>query len=105
MTLKDNLSLKSEKLLVALGRQANIKDLNLAAAGLTATEKGMLSVNQFFPTRIPHIYAVGDMIGAPAAEPPPQSSHCATPYSMNIPECLSRRSSHPPRCNLSRRRQ
>jgi len=66
MNMKDNLSLKSEKLLVPLGRQANIEDLNLAAAGLTATEKGMLSVNQFFPTRIPHLYAVGDMIGAPA---------------------------------------
>lgn len=39
-TLKDNPPVKSEKLLVALGRQANIEDLNLAAAGLTATEKG-----------------------------------------------------------------
>jgi NAD(P) transhydrogenase len=65
-TLKDNLPVKSEKLLVALGRQANIEDLNLAAAGLTATEKGTLSVNQFCQTDVPHIYAVGDMVGAPA---------------------------------------
>ncbi|MBH0181160.1 MAG: FAD-dependent oxidoreductase [Nitrospira sp.] len=49
-TLKDNPPVKSEKLLVALGRQANMEDLNLAAAGLTATERGTLSVNQFCQT-------------------------------------------------------
>lgn len=65
-TLKDNPPVKSEKLLVALGRQANIEDLNLSAAGLTATEKGTVSVNQFCQTDVPHIYAVGDMVGAPA---------------------------------------
>jgi NAD(P) transhydrogenase len=65
-TLGNGLTIKSEKLLVALGRQANVEDLNLGAAGLEVTTKGTLSVNQFCQTDVPHIYAVGDMVGAPA---------------------------------------
>jgi NAD(P) transhydrogenase len=65
-TLGDGLTIKSEKLLVALGRQANVEDLNLGAAGLMVTIKGTLAVNQYCQTEVPHIYAVGDMVGAPA---------------------------------------
>jgi len=64
--LGDGQFIKSEKMLVALGRQANIEDLNLGAAGLTADAKGTVPVNQFCQTEVPHIYAVGDMVGAPA---------------------------------------
>lgn len=65
-TLKDEPQVKTEKLLVALGRQANVEDLNLPAAGLAVTPKGILSANQFCQTDIPHIYAVGDMVSGPA---------------------------------------
>ncbi len=85
-TLKDNPPVKSEKLLVALGRQANIEDLNLAAAGLTATEKGTVSVNQFCQTDVPHIYAVGDMVGAPAlASKAMEQGRRAARHAMNLP--------------------
>lgn len=85
-TLKGNLPVKSEKLLVALGRQANIEDLNLAAAGLTATEKGTVSVNQFCQTDVPHIYAVGDMVGAPAlASKAMEQGRRTVRHALNLP--------------------
>jgi NAD(P) transhydrogenase len=84
--LKDTPPVKSEKLLVALGRQANVEDLNLAAAGLTATEKGTLSVNQFCQTDVPHIYAVGDMVGAPAlASKAMEQGRRAVRHALNLP--------------------
>jgi NAD(P) transhydrogenase len=85
-TLKDTAPVKSEKLLVALGRQANLEDLNLAAAGLTATEKGTLSVNQFCQTEVPHIYAVGDMVGAPAlASKAMEQGRRAVRHALSLP--------------------
>jgi NAD(P) transhydrogenase len=84
--LKDTPPVKSEKLLVALGRQANVEDLSLAAAGLTATEKGTLSVNQFCQTDVPHIYAVGDMVGAPAlASKAMEQGRRAVRHALNLP--------------------
>src|SRR5262249_9261012 len=52
--------------LVAAGRTSNTAELNLAAAGLTAGERGPLRVNATYQTEVPHIYAAGDVIGAPA---------------------------------------
>jgi NAD(P) transhydrogenase len=55
-------TLESEKMLVALGRVANIEHLNIQAAGLTPTSRGLISVNDQCQTSVPHIYAVGDVI-------------------------------------------
>jgi NAD(P) transhydrogenase len=85
-TLGDGLTVKSEKLLVALGRQANVEDLNLGAAGLMVTTKGTLSVNQFCQTEVPHIYAVGDMVGAPAlASKAMEQGRRAVRHALNLP--------------------
>jgi NAD(P) transhydrogenase len=53
-------------LLYTIGRQANADLLNLASAGLSAEGRGKLSVNEYFQTSVPHIYAAGDVIGFPA---------------------------------------
>ena len=58
--------LKADKALIAQGRIANLDSLNLENTGLSATDRGLLSVNQFCQTDVPHIYAVGDTIGPPA---------------------------------------
>jgi NAD(P) transhydrogenase len=85
-TLGDGLVIKSEKLLVALGRRANVEDLNLSAAGLTLTTKGTLSVNQFCQTDVPHIYAVGDMVGSPAlASKAMEPGRPAVRHALNLP--------------------
>lgn len=64
-TLQNGQVFMSDKMLVALGRQANIEELNLSAAGLSVTEKGTLAVNEHCQTTISHIYGAGDLIGPP----------------------------------------
>jgi len=64
--LADGSALASEKMLVALGRAANVEDLGLDAAGLAVDERGLVPVDQHCRTLQPHIYAVGDVIGPPA---------------------------------------
>lgn len=59
-------TLEAETMLYAVGRQPNTDRLNLAAIGLPADRRGRLEVNAQFQTRIPHIYAAGDVIGFPA---------------------------------------
>ncbi len=55
-----------DALLVAAGRQANTDKLNLEAAGLTADDRGRISVDEHFQTATKRIYAAGDVIGFPA---------------------------------------
>jgi NAD(P) transhydrogenase len=58
--------LRSEKCLCALGRVANVAGLDLAAAGLELTPRGHVPVDADLRTRVPHIYAAGDVVGPPA---------------------------------------
>ncbi len=52
--------------LVAAGRQSNVATLNLAAAGVTTGERGIIPVDDKYCTNVRHIYAAGDVIGFPA---------------------------------------
>lgn len=65
-TLASGRVVTADKMLVALGRAANIEGLNLAAAGLAPTPRGLLAVDELCRTAVPHIYAVGDVIGPPS---------------------------------------
>lgn len=65
-TLDDGTELRSERLLCCLGRISNVDELDLAAAGLAVNERGLLTVDAHCATKVPHIYAVGDVIGPPA---------------------------------------
>ena len=56
----------TSKVLYSIGRQGAIKDLNLSSAGLEADARGRLKVNEKYQTCVPHIYAVGDVIGFPS---------------------------------------
>lgn len=56
----------SEKVLVALGRVASVRGLNLEKIGIRITPRGHVEVDQNLCTAQPHIYAVGDVIGPPA---------------------------------------
>ena len=64
--LENGETIESEKLLVALGRIANIQNLKIESAGLTPTARGLIPVNEQCQTSVPHIYAVGDVIGPPS---------------------------------------
>jgi NAD(P) transhydrogenase len=64
--LQSGKRIHGDKLLYAVGRQANADQLNLEAAGLASDARGRVTVNQFFQTKTPHIYAAGDVVGFPA---------------------------------------
>jgi NAD(P) transhydrogenase len=63
---EDGSVIKSEKMLCAAGRVANIKDLKIENAGLQLNERGLISVDSELKTEVPHIYAAGDVIGPPS---------------------------------------
>lgn len=62
---KDGSTLEAEVLLYALGRTANVESLHLENTGIKVDPKGYIPVNALFQTGVPHIYAVGDVIGGP----------------------------------------
>lgn len=63
VTFEDGGSVDGEVLLYSLGRVANVESLRLENAGLEINERGHITVNTLFQTAVPHIYAVGDVIG------------------------------------------
>jgi NAD(P) transhydrogenase len=56
----------ADTVLYSAGRQGMTDGLNLQAAGLSADDRGRITVDEFFRTGVPHVYAVGDVIGFPA---------------------------------------
>lgn len=64
--LKSKKKVVGDALLYAIGRQGNIDQLNLEAAGLTADERGRIAVDADYRTSQPNIFAVGDVIGFPS---------------------------------------
>ena len=64
--LESNKKISGSALLYAVGRQGNVDELNLAAAGLEADARGRISVDKNYQTKVPHIYAAGDVIGFPS---------------------------------------
>ncbi|MGW5359592.1 Si-specific NAD(P)(+) transhydrogenase [Actinopolymorpha pittospori] len=56
----------ADTVMYSAGRQGLTDDLDLANAGLTADARGRIEVNDDYQTTVPHIYAVGDVIGFPA---------------------------------------
>jgi len=65
-TLASGAKIDADALLVAAGRSGNTGTLNLPAAGLTPTKRGLIVVNEHYQTAVPHVYAAGDVIGFPA---------------------------------------
>ncbi len=64
--LESKKKVSGDALLYAVGRQGNVDDLNLAAAGLEADTRGRITVDPEYRTAQPHILAVGDVIGFPS---------------------------------------
>lgn len=58
--------LRSELLLWANGRSGNTTGLGLERLGLVPDGRGLLAVDAHYRSAVPHIYAVGDVIGSPS---------------------------------------
>ena len=66
LALKSGRGLVVDQVLVCAGRTSRTLDLRPEAAGLVVADKGRLAVDASYRTNVPHIFAVGDVIGFPA---------------------------------------
>lgn len=54
-----------DKVLVAVGRRPNGGKVNAGAAGVAVDERGFIAVDSQQRTGVPHIFAIGDVVGQP----------------------------------------
>ena len=64
--LSNGKKIDCEVVLIALGRCGNTGDLGLHALGVELDDRGLVKVDPHFRTNVPSVYAVGDVVGAPA---------------------------------------
>ena len=61
-----------DRILVSVGRSPNGARIGAEAAGVTVDERGFIPVDAQLRTNVPHIFAIGDVVG------PPMLAHKAT---------------------------
>ncbi|KQL49204.1 dihydrolipoamide dehydrogenase [Brevibacillus choshinensis] len=94
-------SFEAQKVLVSVGRQANVENLGLEATEIKV-ERGVVVVNEHFQTAESHIYAIGDVIGGL------QLAHVASHEGILAVEHMAGGHPHPmdytkvPKCTYSR---
>ena len=54
-----------DRVLVAVGRAPNGKKIGAEKAGVQVTERGFIPVDRQMRTNVPHIFAIGDIVGNP----------------------------------------
>jgi len=54
-----------DKILVAVGRRPNGKLIGVENAGIAIDERGFIPVDKQMRTNLPHIFAIGDIVGQP----------------------------------------
>jgi NAD(P) transhydrogenase len=64
--LESQKRLVADTVLFSVGRTGDTESLNMQAAGLDVCKRGRIQANEHHQTNVPHIYAVGDVIGFPA---------------------------------------
>jgi NAD(P) transhydrogenase len=64
--LESGETLNVDMFLFAAGRNGSTKELKLENVGIKTTKRETIDVNEKYQTSVPHIYAVGDVIGFPA---------------------------------------
>ena len=57
---------RSDVLLWANGRTGNTRNMGLEEIGVVLNHRGQIEVNERFQTTLPHVFAAGDVVGAPA---------------------------------------
>ncbi|MBX6379642.1 MAG: dihydrolipoyl dehydrogenase [Thermoflavifilum aggregans] len=64
-TPQGNITLEADVVLSAVGIVANVENIGLETLGIK-TEKGKITVDTYYQTNVPGIYAIGDCIPGPA---------------------------------------
>ena len=54
-----------DRVLVAVGRSANGKRLNLESADIEVSDRGIIAVDKQMRTNLPHVFAIGDLVPGP----------------------------------------
>ncbi len=91
IALESGKQIVTEKALYSVGRTGATNSLNLAAAGLSADGRGRMKVNEHYQTALPHIYAVGDVIGFPSlASTSMEQGRLAVCHAFNVPATTAR---------------
>lgn len=54
-----------DRVLLAVGRRPNGHEINAEAAGVKVNERGFIPVDKQLRSNVPHIYAIGDIVGDP----------------------------------------
>lgn len=87
VALENGRHVRAEMLLYAAGRMGATEHLNLKAVGLETDARGRLEVNRkTYQTKVPHIYAAGDVIGHPSlASTSLQQGRVASAHALEIP--------------------
>jgi NAD(P) transhydrogenase len=67
VTLSDGREIRADMVLFSAGREGAVEGLGLEVCGLEPDARGRLTVDKVtFQTKVPHIYAAGDIIGFPS---------------------------------------
>ncbi len=64
--LQSGKRIAADAVMYSAGRQGAVDKLDLGAAGIHADDRGRISVDEFYRTAAPNVYAVGDVIGFPS---------------------------------------
>ncbi|MDA0617559.1 MAG: dihydrolipoyl dehydrogenase [Proteobacteria bacterium] len=80
--------IEADVVLVAIGRRAFTKGLNLEAVGVTPNKRGVIEVNTKFQTAVANIYAIGDVT------PGPMLAHKAEDEGLALAEILAGKYGH-----------
>lgn len=85
---KSQKSISGDIVLVATGRKPYSEGLGLEALGIETDKRGVVIVNEHFQTKIPNIYAIGDLIRGPML------AHKAEEEGVAVAEILAGHAGH-----------
>ena len=75
-----------DQVLVAVGRRPNGRDIGAENAGVAVDERGFINVDKQLRTNVPHIFAIGDVIGQPMlAHKAVHEGHVAAEVAAGMP--------------------
>ncbi len=82
--------IRADKVLCALGRVANVAGLGLERVGIEVTARGHVKVDASCRTTLPHVYAIGDLVGPPAlASAASEHGRRAVRHALGLPSPAS----------------
>lgn len=86
LLLESGKQIVTDVALYSIGRTGNTSRLGLQNAGIEPDERGRIKANENYQTAVPHIYAVGDVIGFPSlASTSMEQGRLAACHAFDVP--------------------